>query len=77
MPKLNSFICKVQVVGYLHTHYPTGAAAVKDYGGDFVYYGQNSPDGSLMHPIPRSGALIDGSKTVHAAQVIQENAHML
>ena len=52
------FIHQVQVVGYLHS-VPSG--------GDFVYYNTESSTPQIMKPLPRSGAIIDGSKTIHAA----------
>lgn len=71
------FIHQVQVVGYLHSWSPediinkTGGTG--SIGGDFIYYNRNDPVPDVITPLPRSGALVDGSKTVHAATVYLPN----
>lgn len=73
----DKFIHQVQVVGYLHSWSPedilhkTGGTG--SIGGDFVYYNRNDPVPDIITPLPRSGALVDGSKTVHAANVYLPN----
>jgi hypothetical protein len=73
------FIHQVQVVGYLHAWAPvestevsaaTGAERKKSsVGGEFIFYNSNDPVPESVIPYPRSGSLVDGSKTVHAANV--------
>jgi hypothetical protein len=76
------FIHQVQVVGYLHSWSPvesteggsvsttTGARRLKSsVGGEFIFYNSNDPLPEAVLPYPRSGSLVDGSKTVHAANV--------
>lgn len=58
---------QVQVVGYLHNWVPSPS---KGSSGEFIYYNHNNASGQTMQPLPRSGNLVDGTKTVHAAQVI-------
>jgi hypothetical protein len=73
----SKFIHQVQVVGYLHAWSPTesstGAAGSErkksSVGGEFIYYNSNNPVPEAVIPYPRSGSLVDGSKTVHAANV--------
>lgn len=60
----DKFVDQVQVVGYLHDWQPKPSD-----GGTFVYYNTDSSVPDVMHPVPRAGAIIDGSKTVHAAVV--------
>lgn len=58
------FIDQVQVVAYLHKWAPEETT-----GGVFVHYNTASDEPERMVPLPRSAALIDGSKTIHAALV--------
>lgn len=65
----DKFINQVQVVGYLHEW-----NEINDFGGDFVYYNNNTSN-AIVTPKYRSGSIIDGSKTLHAAKVYQPNQH--
>jgi hypothetical protein len=65
---------QVQVVGYLHSWTPTNK---KYSSGEFIYYDANDAAGKTMKPMPRSGNLVDGTKTVHAAQVPARPTHCI
>ena len=63
------FVDQVQVVGYLHQWKP---APLVRSSGDFVVWNASG----VMHalaPAPLAGTVVDGSKTIHAAQVYDRN----
>jgi hypothetical protein len=63
------FIHQVQIVGYVHERNYN-----KSDGGDFAYYSDNSGKYYSVPSVPLSASAVDGSKTVHAANVYQPNA---
>jgi hypothetical protein len=63
----HEFIDQVQVVAYVHQWEDKN----RSRGGDFVFWTSNDPVPMVVHPDPRSGSVVDGSKTVHAAVVYQ------
>lgn len=76
------FIHQVQVVGYLHRWLPVESTETSEghgdrkkssVGGEFIFYNSNDPVPEAVIPYPRSGSLVDGSKTVHAANVYLPN----
>ena len=64
----DKFVDQVQVVSYLHDWEPSENSS----SGQFIYYNNNSAEPEVMLPVPRSAALIDGSKTAHAALVYKK-----
>lgn len=52
------------MVGYLHEWTPNGTQ-----GGEFVLWDGSSRDGKVELPLPQAGSGVDGTKTVHAANV--------
>eukprot|EP00658_Telonema_sp_P-2_P028714 TRINITY_DN21955_c0_g1_i6.p1 TRINITY_DN21955_c0_g1~~TRINITY_DN21955_c0_g1_i6.p1 ORF type:complete len:334 (-),score=84.92 TRINITY_DN21955_c0_g1_i6:109-1110(-) len=64
------FVDQVQVVAYFHnsTDVPPGER------GDFLFYRQADGEAERKVPIPGAGSAIDGSKTVHAADVYRMSA---
>jgi len=65
----DKFIDQVQVVAYLHNW-------TDDRAGQFVYWNDQGPEKvmSKVQPYPRTGTVVDGSKTVHAAMTYQPEA---
>jgi len=68
----DKFVNQVQVVGYLHEW---DLSSKKDGGdvGEFVYWKSNDNEPEVVLPTPRAGTAVDGSKTVHAANVYQQH----
>lgn len=64
------FVDQVQVVAYLHEW------AAPDRGGSFVYWNDNTGAAHRVAPNPLSGSSMDGSKTVHAADVYMPETAM-
>lgn len=72
------FVDQVQVVAYLHEWHPStrrkqrsaAAATATESGGagEFVHWANGSVP-LVESPLPRAGSAIDGSKSVHAAEV--------
>lgn len=60
------FVDQVQVVAYLHEWAPSSRMNGGD--GKFVHWANGSAP-SIRSPLPRAGSAIDGSKSVHAAEV--------
>mmetsp|Transcript_22567 Transcript_22567/g.65622 ORF Transcript_22567/g.65622 Transcript_22567/m.65622 type:complete len:440 (-) Transcript_22567:14-1333(-) len=58
------FVDQVQVVGYLHEWQPS-----PHYAGEFVFWDGSSREGVTEMPVPLAGSAVDGTKTVHAANV--------
>jgi hypothetical protein len=58
------FIHQVQVVAYFHEW-----ANVHERGGNFNYFSNASTNPQQLLALPRAGSVIDGSKSVHAADV--------
>jgi len=61
------FIDQVQVVAYLHDWIDASQ------GGEFIYW-DDSKIPKRVPPLPLAGSVIDGSKTIHAAEVYRINA---
>eukprot|EP01128_Nolandella_sp_AFSM9_P009179 TRINITY_DN57_c4_g1_i1.p1 TRINITY_DN57_c4_g1~~TRINITY_DN57_c4_g1_i1.p1 ORF type:complete len:472 (+),score=115.22 TRINITY_DN57_c4_g1_i1:164-1417(+) len=59
----DQFVDQIQVVAYLHEW-----EATPERGGQFVYWDENQK-GKRISPIPNSGSVVDGSKTVHSATI--------
>jgi len=68
------FIDQVQVVSYLHQW--THTAHDGGLGGDFVYWNTADMKPKRVPPTPLAGSAVDGSKTVHAAEVYRPSAKM-
>lgn len=60
------FVHQVQVVGYLHARYEPSSA------GEFLWWGPEAVRRTA--PLPRSGTVVDGSRTVHAAAAYRPEA---
>lgn len=58
------FVDQVQVVAYLHQWHPDS----REGAGDFVHWANGSVP-IAETPWPRAGSAIDGSKSVHAAEI--------
>jgi hypothetical protein len=66
------FVDQIQAVAYVHDWSARDLVSGRrstDEGGEFVYFPDNTTVGSVS-PIYRSGTFVDGSKVLHAAQVI-------
>jgi hypothetical protein len=65
----DKFVDQVQVVAYIHEFNPEEVGDSIEDSGVFVYWDKGASKPHKIYPYPRAANMVDGSKTVHAAQV--------